>query len=279
MSPTTQVSSKHLEANRQGIFALPEDTTDSYAERIERYVLQEEVSQHLAPREVVRRLYGVDPSWVPVVYSKQGLYPWEAGCTWYGESLADPPSIQLAPHFQKASTYFGCYHRDEVLAHEYVHAVRAPLGSQSFEEIFAYYVSHDFAKRRLRTFLGPLFEKPSESLFLVVLLSLFVIISLMELEGFILFTALFTGGTLAYFFGRLVLRWRQWWRCRRRLEPLAGQATLALMLRLSDEEVVRFSQLTSQKIAEWITDQKQNNFRWQLLWQAYVNLETAVRVG
>lgn len=273
MSPTIQVSSKHLEGNRQGIFALPHDTAESYAQKIDILLHPEKTLDHASARELVKARFDIDPVWVPVGYAKDGLYPWEAGCLWHSEDPMDVPSIQLAPRFEHSFTYLGLYKRDEVLAHEYVHAVRASLCSSQFEELFAYLVSLDSSRsclRYLRTFLGPIFEKPIESLLFVVLMALFTVVSILGIDELIFYAALLTVGAVAYLFGRLFFRWRLWYLCRQHLRPLVGEQTLAFMLRLRDEEIVHFSAITSQKIAEWIALQAEGNFRWALLSLAYV---------
>lgn len=274
MSPTIQVSSKHLEGNRQGIFALPHDTAESYSTKVDLLLNQAKTLEDCDPaREVVKGRFDVDPSWVPITYAKKGLCLWEAGCLWYADDPDTLPSIQLSPHFEKSSTYLGLYNRNEVLAHEYVHAVRAHLDSSQFEELFAYLVSLDASRsclRYFRVFLGPIFEKPMESLLFVVLMALLTVSSILESDALIFYTTFLTVGALAYLFGRLLFRWRLWYRCKQRLQPLAGEKTLAFMLRLQDVEIVRFSALTTQSIAEWIALQAEENFRWALLSSAYV---------
>jgi hypothetical protein len=267
--------------------ALPEDSAETYAERADRLLLQGQTSGNDGARDVVKRYYDVDPAWVPVTYAGKGLYPWEAGCTWYAENANDSPSIQLTTRFQHAQDYLCLYQKDEVLAHEYVHAVRAPLGSAIFEEIFSYLISLNFSRglfgralQLFRTFFGPIFEQPSESLFFVSAFSLFLVVTISALfsssyEGTLVSICLVSTGILcavtsAYFLGRLLVRWWQWWRCKVHLQAIAGNDTLALMLRLCDEEIVLFSHLKIEEIIDWIGDQKEMNFRWQLLASAYI---------
>lgn len=285
-SPATQVNTKFVEWNAQGLLALPEDSEESYSERVQRLILQDDEGLHKEAREVLKHTYDVDPTWVPVTYASKGLYPWEAGCTWYGQNVEDPPLIQLSSHFADSQTYLGIYQRDEVLAHEYVHAVRAPLGSSIFEEIFSYLVSLDFSRgllsrsmRLFRALFGPIFETPKESLLFVLAFMLLLAVALSEAFSTTYTSSMvspcltclffFCMAVTAYFVARLILRWWQWWRCKVHLEPIFGKNTLSLMLRLSDEEILLFSRYSTKEISNWMGVQQESNFRWRLLNQAY----------
>lgn len=280
MSPTTQVSSEHFEWNRQGFFALPEDTETSYRDRVNQLSGQAGDKDLPASRELLQRRYDINPSWVPVEYSNAQLYPWEAGCTWFSDSIEEAPNIQLRSSFAHSPVCLGIYQKDEVLAHEYVHAVRAPLGSSAFEEIFSYLVSFDFASgifsyamRAFRVFLGPVFERTLEPMLLLFSLALLLATSVWA-DSFLFAPILLLGAIMLIFLGRLIYRWRQWGRCFVHLRELTGVNTLALMVRLTDEEIVLFSRLPSSKIHEWIKQQQEHNFRWSLLAQAYIGISS-----
>lgn len=285
MSPITQVSSSCLDWNRQGFLALPEDSYETYCDRISK--LNVAFFGELSARDNVKKTYDIDPAWVPVEYSNDGLRLWEAGCTWYGESAEDAPTIQLVKSFEKSNTYLGMYHKDEVLSHEYVHAVRAGLGSSYFEEIFAYLLSYSYASgffskivRGVRVALGPVFERSFESsllLFSFVPLMLLAISDLFVdsynasfLSLCLIPAALFSGAIAAFFGARLAVRWWQWSSCKKLLDVLVGGNSLPLMVRLTDEEIILFSRLNLKQIQDWI-DVQAVNFRWQLLNQAYIS--------
>jgi hypothetical protein len=276
MSPITQVSSDILRWNRLGLFAVPEDSAESYTERA-CFLLgstpQEETQE---ARTLVQHCYDIDPFWVSIVFSKKNLLPWEAGCTWWSEELAESPLIQLHSFFEKKKRYLGLYDRDEVLAHEYVHAVRGPLASDRFEEFFAYFTSIQSGQglfRLFRFFFGPLFENPREPIIfvgalLVAFLGIFIQLLFFD-ESVLWPLGALVGLLTAFFFGRLCLRWRCWYSCRRQLESIIGDKALAVMIRLCDDEVLLFGQLSPEKIINWIEEQRKTNFRWQLLFQAY----------
>ncbi len=256
-----QVSSSCLEWNRQGFFALPDDTYETYSERVRTLQAAKNQGPSLA-KECVIQMYDIDPVWVPVEYSAKGLWPWEAGCTWYSDERDIPPTIQLKAH----THYLGIYQKDEILAHEYVHAVRANLASSRFEEIFSYLTSLYFAPRlvcKLRTMLGPLFQAPWEALVLVA-----------SLVATLLFLPMlfFTIAIITYLAIRLVKHLREWHGCKKHLDALLKSSSLPLMVRLTDDEIIRFSSMPPEDIRKWINSQSAN-FRWQLLMHAYCKRE------
>ncbi len=241
MSPITQA---HSDANRQGVIPLPTDTGESYLARVK-------ASFPVAIPKALN-VYDLEPAWVSIEYSNKDIMPWEAACTWYSDSADEPPVIQMRSSFENKNVYLGIYGKEEILAHEYVHAVRHALHSTYFEEIFAYYLSPSIFRR----LLGPLFEKPWESSLLLLLL----LISPWSIWPAILF--------LGYLLLRLSYRWWQWLSCKRKLSKLLGsQKSLYLMVRLLDEEIILFSHMKPETISLWIEEQR--SFRWQLLQKSY----------
>lgn len=260
--------------------ALPIDSYETYVERVARL----QAASPKASTPYLIKIYDLEPSWVHLEYSNKDLRPWEAGCTWFADSPDIPPTIQLNSSFEHASSYLGIYNKDEVLSHEYVHAIRAPLGSSAFEEIFAYLLSYFNAKGPIsrlalgfRTALGPLFKETWESLLLVILFALLLVFTVADciidssmLSFFMVMTAVLSFGVCTYFFVRLIVRWWQWWHCKTHLDSLMGASSLPLMVRLIDEEIILFSRKKPQAIQAWIASQN-TNFRWQLLRGAYLD--------
>jgi hypothetical protein len=88
--------------------------------------------------------------------SNKGLSFFQAACCWIystnqGYNFA---LIQL----KKNKLFY--LNQDEIFEHEKVHALRAGLTDQKYEEILAFTTSHN----RLRRFLGPLLSTPSEQI-------------------------------------------------------------------------------------------------------------------
>lgn len=250
MSPITQPS-----FDEKGLFLAPQDTQESYNERCLAYYSDREGNEQA--RERVKQLYNFDPCWVEILYSNKDLRLWEGGCTW----LDSPPQIQLRTHFKTHDTLFGIYPKEEILVHEYVHAARAHLHSVRFEECFAYLPSLSRKSGSLRAFLGPLFQTPQETFFFISTIALFILSLFSDFWPWIAgcITLL-----LLFFFTRLGATWWRFWQCKKNLTPITHHP-LALMVRLTDDEIELFSTLSSDKINHWITEQKQTNYRLQIL--------------
>src|SRR5262245_29692083 len=124
MSPIIQANSDILYWNSLGLFAKPEDSIASYTERVNALLGLAPQEETREARVLVQSCYDIDPFWVHVMFSNKNLLPWEAGCTWWGGELNERPLIQLHSSFEKKKKYLNLYDRDEILAHEYVHAVR-----------------------------------------------------------------------------------------------------------------------------------------------------------
>ena len=99
----------------------------------------------------VKQLYICAPDWLRISYSNKNLTPFEGGATWIDE--ANIPSVQLRKELEKGS-YLRLYKRDEIIAHEAVHAMRMAFNENQFEEILAYSTS----KSAVRRFSGPHFN-------------------------------------------------------------------------------------------------------------------------
>lgn len=83
------------------------------------------------PKEIVETLFGPqDFRGIRLHYSKKGLRPWEAGATWGKE-------IRLQPAF-KQRLRFRLADRNEVIAHELIHALRSEFIEPIFEEMLAF---------------------------------------------------------------------------------------------------------------------------------------------
>lgn len=114
-------------------------------------------------RNQVKDLYGIDPSSIEMVFEKKGLRFFEGGCTWIDENRK--ALIQIKP----GKVFF--YKKEEILAHEYVHALRAHLDEPKFEEFLAYRTS----KNKFRALFGPMIlsEKEVYLFFFSLLLQFF----------------------------------------------------------------------------------------------------------
>lgn len=143
------------------------------------------LSEPIPPKDLVSPLKKIENIFGPIslegislYYSTKGLYPWEAGAAW-------GPVIRIHPRFKKKSAWlWGLYERDEIIAHELVHAARHQIEGDQFEEMLAFLT----AKSLFRQAIGPLFSSPVVAILLMLaaaLMPLFIFFDMPFLGGFI----------------------------------------------------------------------------------------------
>lgn len=198
-------------------------------------------------REYLDRLVGVKPLYICAFYSNQHLVPWQGAAAWIeGRALH---SIQLREGLRKG-TYLRMYRREEILAHEAVHAVRSGFNENRYEEFFAYMTS----EKRWRQILGPIFRRPWEAWPFLLCASIGVIWPVGYL-GAAFWAALG--------FSRLI---KQHWRLKQAAVQILektgdARTTRAILFRLTDEEIEGFSKGMNIELFA----QKQNCLRWRII--------------
>jgi hypothetical protein len=106
-------------------------------------------------RARLKEIFDFEPRYVSAMYSNKGLAPWQGAASWIeGREIA---LVQMNERL-KSGSLLGLYDRDEILAHEGVHAARSGFDEDGCEEFFAYLVSE---KKWLRV-LGPIVKRPWE---------------------------------------------------------------------------------------------------------------------
>lgn len=146
--------------NHEGFFPGPQETSSSFLERVAktRKAYQESKEDLLHPSEwewtrlFLNDLYAFTPKNLIAFYSSRNLTPWQGAAVWVDQDGI--PSIQL-----RKKTLFNLYSREEILAHEAVHAARAGFQESRFEEFFAYMTS----EKKWRRALGPILRRPWEA--------------------------------------------------------------------------------------------------------------------
>jgi hypothetical protein len=202
-------------------------------------------------RQYLDLMYDVKPLYICAFYSNKGLAPWQGAAAWIeGKALN---SIQLREGLRKGS-YLGLYRREEILAHEAVHAARSGFNEDRFEEFFAYQTS----EKKWRRVLGPLIQRPWEvwpflvAIVLGALWPLFYLAaSLWALAGF----------------ARLIQRHRQLKRASCQILDFVRdpRRTRAILLRLTDREIEFFAKgINFEKYAE-----EQTSLRWKVIRSYY----------
>jgi hypothetical protein len=245
-----------VERSRRGLIHAPDESEDAYLLRC-RAAKKRETSP---PSELASALFDIEPDWVHLRYSDQRLRFWEGGCTWIED---DQVTLQLRKVFEKKSRYFG-YSREEIIAHELVHVVRGSFEEPIFEEILAYQTSPSF----LRRFLGPIFRSSKESAFFIISLCAVCFAALLAtFQTFVYLGALglVAGGTI-----RLIRAQRIFSRTRKKIGEIVGkEKALAVMVRLTDREIIRFSKMKKDEIVLFAMKMSRTQTRWRQIRLAY----------
>lgn len=247
---------KLLEFNKRGLVHAPYESDESFFQRC-----RQATSSPTSPcSELAKKMYDIEPDWVWMVFDNKGLRFWEGACTWNKQDLI---TLQLNKAFQKKKRYFG-YSYEEVVAHELVHVVRGSFEEPIFEEILAYRSSPSAFRR----FFAPLFRTAQESLFFMVTLALCLIATFFEHFQIIALTflmCLLTGALL-----RLLWSQRTFTRAKRTLSKMVGkEKVLAVMLRLTDREIIRFAKINDKELTAYAKKMAKTQMRWQQIISAY----------
>lgn len=246
-----------LDLNRQGIIAGPQELKFSFLSRVQNTLESAPEHPTLFP-ERLRELFDINPTHVEVIYSNEGMDVWEAGCTWIAYNRV---TIQLRKHLRKAKRWFYLYAKEEILAHEAVHAARVKFSEPMFEEILAYQTS----KFGLRRWLGPLFRSPSENYcFLFFMLSG---LGLSLWQPFLGVACVL--GVVSYFTTRLLIMRSYFSRAKRKIRKMLGVPPLWVMLRLTDREIRMFASQPIPVLEKYAREQRLESIRWQQIYLAY----------
>lgn len=245
--------------NRRGFFPGPSETEEEFLRRIS---LTEQVFLSLTESPVsashwewvrvyLGELFDFSPYSLPAFYSNRSLTPWQGAVSWIENK--NIVTIQLRRAFQKGS-FLGIYSREEILAHESVHAARAAFVESRFEEFFAYMTSES----RWRQVFGPIVQKPWE----VWPFALFCIAGVFDVRAFFGASVWAALGFFRLIKGHWVLRKAS---CVLRKWVDSEKKIRSLLLRLTDKEI--------QSLAKGISIQKfhDSSLRWKLLSSAYLN--------
>lgn len=245
-----------LELNRRGLIQGPDESEEAFFKRC-----GEAQASGSVPSSLTKELFDITIDWVSVAYANKHLRFWEGGCAWIEGNAV---SIQLKKHFQQHDVYLGLYSKEELLAHEYVHAARIAFEEPIFEEMLAFQTSKSF----LRKTLGPFFRKHNEINFL--LLSLLLLFFTAFFTPFSWLAAIGGVGIFGFGFFRLFRTMRFFSNTFKRLAHLVGEKqALPVMVRLSDREIIRFSSMDKSQILAYAKKMSKTQLRWKQIVYAY----------
>lgn len=223
-------------------------------------------------QEITKHLYDFTPDWIVAYYNDRKLSFFQGGATWISEKEnLRLPLIQLRHEFERGKL-FAFYKKEEVLAHEAVHAARMQFDEPLFEEIFAYKTSPSV----LRRFMGPIFKHTWEAYFFLSLLLVPIALQIMEIFGMEIgiFELLSFAPAVffAYLFFRLLLLRSILAIALKRLKKFLQNPlrNWAVAFRLRDKEIFRFALQRKKNLREYIEQQK--SLRWNMLKETYFKL-------
>ena len=176
----------------------------------------------------LQKLFDFSPHCLPAFYSNRSLMPWQGAAAWVerGRILA----IQLRVALKKGS-FLGLYQREEILAHEAVHAARSAFPLDCWDEFFAYMTSNQAWRRAL----GPIVQRPWEVWPFLV----FCVLSVLSPVGF-----LALGSWLGLGFFRLITRHRILHKsaCHLQRQGCSEIQVRSILFRLTDQEIRKVAQ-------------------------------------
>lgn len=253
-----------VQLNRNGLFPAPGQTDQAFWAKVDYISIQSTLSK---PLPLLLGPMDVQPCWVPIQSSNEGMHLWEGAVLWQSQTDAGfmLPQIQIS---QRAQRF---YSKEELIAHEIVHAVRIDFMEEEFEEVLAYASS----PKAWRRWIGPFFRKPREATVFVWAMVVSIVMQGIELatelsSGWLLIPwlpALLIVGGLA----RLTFTQRLFRRCLSNLSRAikAPDQRLAVALRLSDAEIRSFSRMRPEEIQAFVEKEKNEQLRWKMLAAAY----------
>ncbi|MEI6242015.1 MAG: hypothetical protein WCP39_01245 [Chlamydiota bacterium] len=203
-------------------------------------------------------MYEMAPEFVSAFFHNRGISFFQGAVTWIGKERV--PVLQIRKGFEKGS-FLWIYDLDEMLAHEGVHAARAAFDEPIFEEFFAYLTSSS----RWRKVIGPMIRHSWE-----VFVFSIVVMGWM-LSSFFDYNLLFLG------FSSALLSWvglglfrlfrlrMIFFRTFRKLQKhfSCSKKALAMMVRLTDREIIEFSRFSLEEIKAVI--EKDRSLRCRLI--------------
>ena len=241
--------------------------------------IENEVSQELiqdaAP--VMRQLFDIVPHWIPIIFTNHRLAPWHGGCAWIFQFTDESPVaafFQLRRIFATATDYLWIYNREELITHESAHVGRMVFEEPKYEEVLAYRSS----RSKFRRWFGPIVQSSWEaivfmlSLLLVIIVDIFLIVagdqeSYSRMHWLKLLPLLFLGVGV----GRLWRKQTTFDRCFDHLHLALNdiRKANAVIYRLCDEEIDKFSVFSPSEIQEYANAHKTLSLRWHVINKAY----------
>lgn len=258
----------YLDLNREGVFPGPEESEEAFIQRIQ--LLRTEIPLPSPPlseqewkcaHQIIETQFDIKPTWVPAFYRNKKLSFWEAAAAWECDGRT---VVQLRNRLANGKWWF--VSREEVLAHETVHASRMAFHEPRFEEILCYQTSRFSWRKRF----GPLFRHPWEATLCIGVAGAGWVFNLFD---FLSLALILPWIPFLFFLLRLSHDHHLFKQCLRTLKTILQESdrALAVALRLADKEIVLFARASQEEILSYINEQKKTQLRWKILAAAYFN--------
>ncbi|KAF3363051.1 Uncharacterized protein PHSC3_000387 [Chlamydiales bacterium STE3] len=220
--------------------------------------------------------YGIQPSWVQIIYSNEKLAYWHGGAAWIFQMEENSPTaafLQLRSSFLTKEKYLGVLSTQELVVHELSHVGRMQFEEPKFEEMLAYRSSASWLARNL----GPVVQSSKESLVFVLTLLMIIMVDIgfliqghYALYQMAMWLKVIPFGLALAGFLRLYYKKKTLELCYEKLKQItcSEQKANALLYRLTDHEITTFAQLAPAMIKEFIAQQVE--LRWQVIRLAYL---------
>lgn len=276
--------SKYQEWLKEGLIPGPLETKEQFEERaLFCLSLKEGVFQKLMPKDslvleshvekvileesykITEKEYGLAPKFLPIFFSNKGLSFWHGAALWIFQEKEEGPLgafIQLRKSFYERNQFLFFYKRDEVIAHEMVHAARMAFQEPKYEEVLAYKTTSGLISK----YIGPIISSSFQSRFFMILLAAIIMldVSALYFGSIELYesTLLVKWGLLALVlmvFIKLLIKQKRVANVDDKLKKLYGSQGKTSLLFLTDKEIDNFSKMEAEEILEYV--EKASSFR------------------
>lgn len=268
--------------NHQGFIAGPGESEEDFKKRVAYcHALKNEIANQPAEDilqeayPLTKKWFDIAPKWIPCLFDNHQLALWHGGCAWIFQKNNSTPTgafLQLRKIFYKQPAFLGIYKRSEFVAHELSHVGRMMFEEPRYEEFLAYQTATSLFQK----YFGPLVRSSLEAIIFVVTLILILILDMMVLTGGyfsmyfqIQWLKLIPVGLILFALGRLFKTRMTFVQCLNNLKQTVGESAQAVIYRLTDNEIDRFAQMSSDDIKTYAMKQEKKELRWRQIYEYF----------
>ena len=226
-------------------------------------------------RSQLMSLFGISQVDLPMYYSNENLTFLQPAATWIlSFDNINLPILQFRKVLNKKS-YLGIYTLDEILAHEAVHAARVAFDEPHTEEIFSYMT----ASSSFRRVFGPIIRSTKEIIIFFSLLFFTLFIQMIWILSsdiiFFYLSSILGLCTISYVTIGLIRLFNIRRKMKKTLKKLISilgndkKKAKAVIFRLTDEEIFKFSKMQKEDIANYIQINSKTSLRLKTILLSY----------